>query len=425
MHLALGHSASGSVIYILFESLLSQEGTTQGDPLAMPMYALATIPLIKHLEGENTQVWYADDAAAAGKISSLREWWDKLSTTGPMFGYFPNASKSWLVTKHTSLSDANAAFAGTGVNITPHGRPYLGTAIGTSDYVSSHVKTKVQEWSSYIQQLALIAKSQPHASFSAFTHGLSSKWTYISRTTPDINDLLLPLDNSIRSILLPELTGRPPPNDLECNLFALPARLGGLGIKIPSKASDYEFKSSLRVTDPLCQNILLQQNIYGEDTLTSQLHAKSSVRKNNSSLHSTAAKLIQTQLPISLKQAVTLAQEPGASTWLTTLPIQEHGFSLHKGAFRDAMALRYGWTPANLPTHCACGNKFTVEHAFSCAKGGLPGSWATSIRHNEIRDITATLLTEVCHNVVESSLISNLTSKENPMHHLSQHVVEE
>ena len=62
---------------------------------------------------------------------------------------------------------------------------------------------------------------------------------------------------------------------------------------------------------------------------------------------------------------------------------------------------------ANLSTHCACGNKFTVEQAFYCAKGGFP-----SIRHNEIRDITATLLTEVCHNVsIEPDLqpISNET----------------
>ena len=38
--------------------------------------------------------------------------------------------------------------------------------------------------------------------------------------------------------------------------------------------------------------------------------------------------------------------------------------------------------------------KFSVEHALSCAKGGFP-----TIRHNEIRNLTATLLTEVCHDV--------------------------
>ena len=40
--------------------LASKEGTRQGDPLAMPMYALATIPLISRM-GESlsiVQVWY-------------------------------------------------------------------------------------------------------------------------------------------------------------------------------------------------------------------------------------------------------------------------------------------------------------------------------------------------------------------------------
>ena len=91
---------------------------------------------------------------------------------------------------------------------------------------------------------------------------------------------------------------------------------------------------------------------------------------------------------------MTLAQEKGASSWLTTLPINEFGFALHKGAFRDALALRYGWLPLHVPTTCACGNSFTMEHILSCPKGGFP-----SIRHNEIRDITATLLSEVCHDV--------------------------
>lgn len=54
----------------------------------------------------------------------------------------------------------------------------------------------------------------------------------------------------------------------------------------------------------------------------------------------------------------------------------------------------YGWTPERLPSKCACGAGFSVEHALSCPKGGFP-----SIRHNEIHDLTATLLTEVCNDV--------------------------
>ena len=89
-----------------------------------------------------------------------------------------------------------------------------------------------------------------------------------------------------------------------------------------------------------------------------------------------------------------MANEKGSSTWLTALPLSEHGFALHKRAFHDALALRYGWTPTEVPCTCACGNKFSVKHALSCAQGGFP-----SIRHNEIRNLTATLLTEVCHDV--------------------------
>ena len=86
-----------------------------------------------------------------------------------------------------------------------------------------------------------------------------------------------------------------------------------------------------------------------------------------------------------------LAKEKGASTWLTALPIEEHGFTLHKSAFVDAISLRYGWLPSKIPSTCACGSKFSIEHALSCSKGGFP-----SIRHN---DLTANLLTEVCYDV--------------------------
>ena len=85
----------------------------------------------------------------------------------------------------------------------------------------------------------------------------------------------------------------------------------------------------------------------------------------------------------------------------------EHGFALHKGAFRDAFCLRYGWRPPLLPSSCVCGKQFTVEHALGCPCGGFP-----SIRHNELRDITAELLTEVCHSVGVEPTLQPLTGEQ-------------
>ena len=56
---------------------MSTEGTTQGDPLAMVMYALAVTPLIRHLRSSDpavSQVWYADDATGIGKCTVLWKW---------------------------------------------------------------------------------------------------------------------------------------------------------------------------------------------------------------------------------------------------------------------------------------------------------------------------------------------------------------
>ena len=89
-----------------------------------------------------------------------------------------------------------------------------------------------------------------------------------------------------------------------------------------------------------------------------------------------------------------LLQEKRASTWLTALPIDDHGFALHKSALRDALSLRYDWTLQNPPSHCSCSQPFSIDHALTCKTGVFP-----AVRHNEVRDITVSLLSEVCHCV--------------------------
>ena len=91
------------------------------------------------------------------------------------------------------------------------------------------------------------------------------------------------------------------------------------------------------------------------------------------------------------------------SNWLTALPIRDFGFELST----DAICLRYGWSIANVTTTCPCGGRFSVQHCVNSIKGGF-----ISIIHNDLRDLTATLLSKVCKDVeIEPKLIP-LTGEE-------------
>ena len=59
---------------------------------------------------------------------------------------------------------------------------------------------------------------------------------------------------------------------------------------------------------------------------------------------------IKNSLTPKTQRAVELASEKGASNWLTVIPIDEMGFSLNKGEFRDALKLRYDWEIAVKPS---------------------------------------------------------------------------
>ena len=82
------------------------EGTTQGDPAAMAIYAIAIVPMILMLVEISLQrnnnaftAAYNDDLTAAGPIDQLKKWRDELRRLSSKFGYYPERSKSWLLIK--------------------------------------------------------------------------------------------------------------------------------------------------------------------------------------------------------------------------------------------------------------------------------------------------------------------------------------
>ena len=198
-------------------------------------------------------------------------------------------------------------------------------------------------------------------------------------------------------------------------MLALPVRDGGLGIPIPTVLAVNQFKASSLITQPLV-SLLTQQHTEGPvspdqagNINAIQMHRRKETSKHHRGKQQEEVKALKQTLPAALQKSLELASKKGASAWLTTLPIEEHGFSLHKQAFRDALCVRYGWEPTRLPSHCSCGAQFTTTHAFSCLTGAIP-----SIRHNRIRDVTAQLLSEVCPNVEVETPLQPLTGERFP-----------
>ena len=212
------------------------------------------------------------------------------------------------------------------------------------------------------------------------------------RTTPNISNLLCPLEEAIQHKLIPTITGRSAITDAERKLLALPCRLGGLGLIDPTNASTIQYRASEKITKPLVAIILEQKQAFPFETWTEMKRMQSSTKKEKRQKLDEEAAALELSEP--LKRSLELASEKGASLWLTALPLERHGFALHKSAFRDAISLRYSWLPDHLPSKCACGATFTVDHAMCCPKGAFP-----TLRHNELRDITGSLLSKVCPEV--------------------------
>ena len=109
------------------KEIKSAEGTTQGDPLAMPAYGIGILPLLSIIKPEigrdqMKHVTYADDIGGGSNLKRLRIWWERLNTHGPALGYYPKASKSWLVVKENRFEEAKIIFVNTGINITTEGK---------------------------------------------------------------------------------------------------------------------------------------------------------------------------------------------------------------------------------------------------------------------------------------------------------------
>ena len=149
------------------------------------------------------QVWLADDATGAGKIESLKSWWDSLVIEGEKCGYEVNASKSWLISKSEDIQTyAKQEFNQSGIKFTTSGKRHLGACIGSHEFRNEYVNKKVEDWCNEMKQLSSFAIDEPQAAFAAFTHGEVHRYSYFLRTIPGMEVCLQPLDALIDDMFI-------------------------------------------------------------------------------------------------------------------------------------------------------------------------------------------------------------------------------
>ena len=98
----------------------SEEGATQGCPLAMFGCGVLLLPLIRLLKREAEaikQMWCADDSSGAGKFKKLCAFYNLVAMHGPKCGYHPEADESTLVVAERNVEAATESFATKGFKI--------------------------------------------------------------------------------------------------------------------------------------------------------------------------------------------------------------------------------------------------------------------------------------------------------------------
>ena len=121
---------------------------------------------------------------------------------------------------------------------------------------------------------------------------------------------------------------------------------------------------------------------------------KKQIKSMKNDLQKKILEIIGNEISSEERKQNDLNLETGASSWPPTLPIKEEGYILNKQSFWHLLSIRYGWKLKRIPSHCACGNTFNLQHALQCPIEGF-----VTLRYNHIRNKTTSLLTEVCKDV--------------------------
>ena len=104
-------------------------------------------------------------------------------------------------------------------------------------------------------------------------------------------------------------------------------------VRTDQSPSDVQFKTSVAVTNLLVSLLISRNSCYTREVKDSQHSAKAKLCSLNHQQRLDHRHKFQESAPSALSCSIDISREPGASTWLSALPLRDHQFHLHKGDF--------------------------------------------------------------------------------------------
>jgi hypothetical protein len=322
-----------------------------------------------------------------------------LETYGPARGYYPEPSKSIFVPCTPEATDECKRRLAEFEFQFRDGSRYVGGFIGSDDAKREWLEPQIQKWVAGIETLSRVAKRYPQTAYAGLVKSLQTEWTYLQRVVPGIEGVLAPLEEAIQKFFLPALF-----EESEANLTALRPLLGlgvgkaGLGVPDPSDTARGNLIASQSITGALTESLVerspLNTVVYsqGASQIRKDCRRDRMIQDTQTldDLKAASSSLVE-------RRRMERASETGA--WLTVMPDRLNGTDLSADEFRDSLLLRFGLTPHSLPHRCeGCQQRFSVEHAMTCKKGGL-----VLLRHNDL----SSEWQELCAQALSPSAVSD------------------
>ena len=347
-------------------------------------------------EGRRTvQCGFADDITGAGPISKMLDWIELATKLGPTYGVHFNPTKTGIVScdpkrvqEVQRLVSQRPALGG--VTVTD-GMEVLGCHVGTWSDAHDFIDGKVDAWTAGLNHLVKVGHRDPHGLYTAVRMSFLGMPTFVQRGMGGQPEQYRPIENVMAEKVLPALVPQARTGEGAREVYALPSRLGGLGITNITTTATANHEVAVRASRVLAESLLgrrewckAEHDQHFSDTTSKHKTTKTAeLQEDQTRLLS----LYVRRLPTPQAKATVNAMQKGTHYFLVAKPVEAHNTYLSPDEFRDALAVRYGYDPQRVtPTcsHCQADND--LAHAMTCRHGG--NRWG---RHNTVRDEIAHL----------------------------------